>query len=213
MEESSEKMISLDEAKTALRCMIRGGLNEEEALDCLEETVDRVRGVTTATIVEDIIGENLTDIQRDYIRKYWYEQKSTLQIARECGVSQASVYRTIERANETIKELMTPVMKYRENIRNAEVIPLAREATEISAARKRIPASFCEMLGNLRTAQAISAESMARALKITVNELNEIESGRRVPSVVTAMRYSAIFGIEITMKFVNGRGIYEWKKA
>ena len=213
MEEASERMISLSEAKVALRCMRLGGLNEEEALECLDEVIDRVRGVTAAGLVEDIIEENLTEVQRDYIRKYWYEQKNTSQIARECGVSQASVYRTIERANEIIKELMTPVMKYRENLKNADVVPLVQQAMEISAAGKRIPSSFCEMLRNLRVANAVTQETLARALKITLSELNEIENGHRVPSIVTAMRYTAIFGLEITMNFVNGRGIYEWKKV
>lgn len=206
-------MISLSEAKVALRCMRLGGLNEEEALECLDEVVDRVRGVTAAGLVEDIIEENLTEVQRDYIRKYWYEQKNTSQIARECGVSQASVYRTIERANEIIKNFMTPVMKYRENLKNADVVPLVQEAMEISAARKSMTASFCEMLRNVRVAHALSPEKLADALKISLKELSEIESGYRVPSIVTAMRYTALFGLEITMNFVNGRGIYEWKKV
>ncbi|MCQ2485120.1 MAG: helix-turn-helix domain-containing protein [Clostridia bacterium] len=213
MEETSEKMISLSEAKAALRCMRLGGFNEEEALDCLDETVRRVRTVTTSALVEDIIRDNLSEVQRDYIRKYWYEQKNTSEIARECGVSQASVYRTIERANEIIKDLMTPVMKYRENVKNVGILPLVQEAVEISAAMNSMTESLCENLRNVRIANALSVERLARALKISAGELEEIESGRKVPSIVTAMRYSAIFGLDITMNFVNGRGYYKCQKA
>lgn len=209
----NERMLTFEEAKTALRCMRLGGLSEDEALDTIEEVADRVRKVSISKLVESIIEEKLSDIQRDYIKKYWYEQKSTAQIARECGVSQASVYKTIERAHIIIKELMTPVMKYAENVLDADVITLTEEAMEICSARKALTDSFCESLRNIRIANAVSPEALARALKISIRELEEIESGRRVPSIITAMRYSTIFGMEITMTFVNGRGIYEWEKA
>lgn len=208
----SEKMISLGEAKTALRCMRLGGLDEEEALECIDEVAERVRKVTMSELVEGIIEEKLSDIQREYIKKYWYEQKNTAQIARECGVSQASVYRAIERANEIIKDLMSPVVKYAEDSVEADVITVTQEAMEICTARKRITESFCEALRNIRVGYAIKPETLARALKISIRELEEIESGRRVPSIVTAMRYSAIFEMEIKMTFVNGKGVYEWKK-
>ena len=206
-------MISLGEAKTALRCMRLSGLDEEEALDCIDDVAERVRKVTMSKLVEGIIEENLSDLQREYIKQYWYEQKNTAQIARENGVSQASVYRTIERANEIIKELMSPVVKYAEDSVEADVITITQEAMEICTARKQMTESFCEALRNIRVGYAITPEALARALKISVRELEEIESGRRVPSIVTAMRYSAIFEMEIKMTFVNGRGVYEWKKV
>lgn len=209
----NERMISVDEARTALRCMRLSALSEDEALETLDEVVDRVRKVTLSKLVESIIEEKLSGIQQDYIKKYWYEQKSTAQIARESGVSQAGVYRMIERANVIIKELMTPVIRYTEAVSDVDVVPLTEEALEICSARKRMTESFCEELRNLRVGVAITPEALARALKISTKELEEIESGRRVPSIVTAMRYSAIFEMEIRMTFVNGRGIYEWKKA
>lgn len=213
MEETSEKMISLSEAKAVLRCMRLGGFSEEEALDCLDETAQRVRAVTTSSLVEEIIENNLSAVQRDYIKKYWYENKNTAEIARECGVSQAGVYRTIERANEIIRDLMTPVMKYRENVAKAEILPLVQEAVEISAARNSLTDSVSEKLRNVRVENAISIEKLARALKISAKELEEIEGGRCVPSIITAMRYSAIFGLDIKMNFINGRGYYECQKA
>lgn len=213
MENISERMISLEEAKTALKCMRLSSLSEEEALESLEDVVERVRRVTTANLVTNIINEKLSEVQRDYIKKYWYEQKNTMQIARECGVSQAGVYRTIERANEIIKELMTPVIQYQKDLMTAEVVPLVQEAMETAASRESFTSSFCEELRNLRVSQGINEKSLSKALKISLKELEEIENGMRVPSITTAMRYSAIFNMEIKMTFVNGKGEYEWKKA
>jgi len=206
-------MISLDEAKTALRCMWLGGLSEEEALDCLDEVADRVRKVTISKIVEEVIEKSLSESQRRYIRMYWYEQKNAAQIARECGVSQAGVYKTIEKANEKIKELMTPVVMYAGLVSESEVIPVVEEAMEICSARKSLTESFCEALRNLRVGNAITTETLASALKINERELTEIESGHRIPSIVTVMRYSVLFGMEITMTFVNGKGKYKWEKV
>ena len=214
MENISEKVISLEEARTALRCMRLGGLNEEEALECLDSVSERVRKVTLAGLVESIIENNLSDVQREYIKKYWYEQKSTAQIARECGVSQAGVYRTIERANQIIKELMTPVINYHRDLISSDIEPVVLEDSfEICAARKRFGSSLCEALRDMRVSRGIDCKTFANALKISVKELEEIEDGHRIPSIITAMRYSALFGIEIKMTFINGRGNYEWKKA
>lgn len=213
MENISERVISFEEAKAALRCMRLGGLSEEEALESLDETAERIRKVTTAKLVESIIEEKLSAVQREYFTKYWYERKNTAQIARECGVSQAGVYRAIERANETIKELMTPLIRYQQNLMTADVVGVTQEALEICSAEKCVSSSFCDALRNLRVARGISQDCLSRALKISVRELNEIENGMRVPSIVTAMRYSVLFGIEIKMTFVNGKGVYEWKRA
>ena len=213
MENVSERIISLEEARTALKCMRLGGLDPEEALESLEETVERIRRVTTAKLVEKIIEEKLSAVQRDYIKKYWYEQKNTAQIARECGVSQAGVYRTIERANEVIKELMTPLIMYQKDLSEVDVVPVIREALEISAAKNGNTASFCDALRSFRMERGIAPEVLAKALKISPDELNEIENGMRLPSLTTAIRYSVLFNIRIEMTFINGKGEYKWKKA
>ena len=64
MNNISEKIISVEEAKTALRCMRLGGLSEEEALESLDEFVFRLRELTTARIVEKIIENELTPIPK-----------------------------------------------------------------------------------------------------------------------------------------------------
>lgn len=214
MNDFSEKLISMEEARAALKAMRLGGLNEDEALECIDEVAERVRKVTCVTLVEDIIESKLSAVQRDYIKKFWYEQKNTAQIAREYGVTQAGVYRTIERANEIIKDLMSSVLSYQNNLKLSEVKPLAIEGImEVSSASKSFTASFCEALRNQRVSRAIAPETLARALKISRKELEDIENGYQIPSAVTVMRYTALFEMEIKMTFINGRGSYEWQKA
>lgn len=213
MENISENLISLEEAKAALKCMRLSGLDEEEALESLDELVERVRKVTTANLVENIIKTKLTAVQRECMEKYLYENKNTAQIARECGVSQGCVYRTVERAKEIIKELMTCVVEYQHDLIGVEVEPITREALKICAAKNSNSTSLSEELRNCRIVQALSPECLARALKISTKELDEIENGRRVPSVQTVMRYTALYNLKIKMTFKNGRGTYEWERA
>lgn len=213
MNNISEKVISVEEAKTALRCMRLGGLSEEEALESLDEFAFRLRDITTSRLVEKIIENELTPIQSRVLRLYLYEGLNSAQIGRLLGVSQANAYQTLSRANETIIRLMTPLIEYQNDISNAELVPVqVGKLLEICAARNGNTDSFCEKLRNLRTAYAISEQRMASNLKISRRELEEIESGKRLPSFTATMRYSALFGIEIDMKFVNGRGVYTCKR-
>lgn len=213
MNNISEKIISVEEAKTALRCMRLGGLFEGDALESLDEFVFRLRDVTTSKLVERIIERELTPIQSRVLKLYLYDGLNSAQIGRLLGVSQANAYQTVTRANETIIRLMTPLIEYQNDISDAELVPInVGKLLEICAARNGNSESFCARLRDLRVAYAISEQRMAANLKISDRELKEIESGRKMPSFTTTMRYSALFGIEIEMKFINGRGVYTCKR-
>lgn len=213
MNNISEKIISVEEAKTALRCMRLGGLSEEEALESLDEFVFRLRELTTARIVEKIIENELTPIQKRVMKLYLYDGMNTSQIGKALGVSQPNAYQTLMRANEGIVRLMTPLVEYQNDIANAELVPLqVNRALEICAAKNGNTNSFCAELRNLRISYAISEQRLSANLKISVRELSEIESDKKLPSLTTAIRYSALFNAEIEMRFKNGRGDYSCKR-
>ena len=213
MNNISEKIISLEEAKTALRCMRLGGLSEEEALESLDEFVFRLRELTTAKIVEKIIENELTPIQKRVMKLYLYDGMNTSQIGKALGVSQPNAYQTLMRANEGIVRLMTPLVEYQNDIAKAELVPMqVNRALEICAAKNGNTNSFCAELRNLRVSYAISEQRLSANLKISVRELSEIESGKKLPSLTTAIRYSALFNAEIEMRFKNGKGDYSCKR-
>lgn len=206
-------MISVEEAKTALRCMKLGDLSEEEALECLEDFAFEIRNVTTAKLVEEIIENDLTPLQTEVMKMYLYENMGVVRIGRIIGLSQAAVSKIILRANNTIVKLLTPLIKYQNDISEAVIVPVqVNRLLEICAAKNGSTDSFCENLRNLRVAFDISKERLSTNLKISKGELEAIESGRKIPSITTAMRYSALFDVEIVMKFKNGRGFYSCKR-
>lgn len=214
MKNISNEIISIEEAKAALRCMRLSGLSEEEGLESLESFAIRLRKVTTSRLVHDIIETKLTDTQRVFFKEYWYSGKNTAQIAREYGVSQANVYRTVTRANETVRELMTYVIRYQYDLEDASIVPLrTREIIEICAAENSTDRTLCGGLKNLRIASAVSADELADALKLSTKELEQTERGKKIPSLNLLKRYSAVLGADIKIEFINGRSIYECKRA
>ena len=83
---------------------------------------------------------------------------------------------------------------------------------EICAAKNGNASTLGEILTNLRVAYDIGTKRLASNLKISEWDLAAIENGKKIPSIITAMRYSALFDVEIEMKFKNGRGFYSCKR-
>ena len=214
MKSISDEVISIEEARAALRCMRLCSFDEEEALESVDSLVHRIRKVGTAKLVEEIIEKRLSETQKLFVKEYWYLNKNTSQIARENGVSQANVYRTITRANETIKELITPLVMYHNDLASAEVTPLyLGEVIKTASALNKNGTQLAGQLKNIRLSKAVTPEQAAQAVCITVSELEKIENGKKMPSAEILERYSKAFGVEINLKFINGKGRYEWKEA
>ncbi len=210
----SDEVISVEEARAALKCMRMCNLDEFEALECVEDFVGRIRKVSTAKLLENIIDTRLSETQRNFIKEHWYSGKSTAQIARESGVSQANVYRTLTRANEIIKELLTPLVYYYNDLPDASLVPIyVNEVKEICSARNNKTTRLSQQLKNLRLSNSVTSESLARAMCITEKTLKDIECGKKEPTVEILEKYSKIFSVRIDVNFVNGKGRYEWKKA
>ncbi len=214
MKNISDEVISVEEARAALRCMRLCSFDETEALESVESLVHRIRKVGTARLVEEIIEKKLSETQKHFVKEFWFNEKNTAQIARENGVSQANVYRTISRANETIKEFITPLVMYHNDLVITEIEPLYfNEIMNITSVSERKGISLSEQLKYIRLSNAVTSEQLAKAVCITVGELEKIENGKKLPSLEILERYSRIFNVEINLKFINGKGRYEWKKA
>ena len=213
MKDIYNEVISLEEARAALRCMRLCSFDENEALESIDSFVSRIRKVGTARLVEEIIENRLSETQRRFMKEYWFEAKNTSQIARENNDSQANVYRTISRANATVKELITPLVKYHTDLTEIDLQPLhIQELIEISSAGKRKEGNLAEKLKNLRLLNAVTPEQLAQAVCITVNDIKKIENGSKEVTVDILKRYSKVFNIEIDLKLIKGKGRYEWKE-
>ncbi|MEE1504356.1 MAG: hypothetical protein UGF89_08965, partial [Acutalibacteraceae bacterium] len=168
MKNISDEVVSVEEARAALRCMRLCSFDEGEALESVESLIHRIRRVGTAKLVEEVIENRLSDTQRKFIKEYWYENKNTAQIARDNGVSQANVYRTITRANEAIKNFIMPLVMYHSDLTDIKVQPLYfEEIMKISSAMKQKGGDVSDQLRNLRLSNGVKPEQLAKAVCIT----------------------------------------------
>lgn len=214
MKNISDEVISVEEAKAALRCMRLCGFDEAEALESIDSLVERIRKIGMSKLVDDIIETRLSENQRIFVQEYWFSGKSTAQIARERETSQANVYRTVNRANETITELLRPLVMYFRDLPDAQVAPLFLEQIMgICSARRNKGENIGAQLKNIRMMNAVTPEQTARAVCITAKKLESIESGKAEPTLELLEKYSAVFGVRFNFEIVNGRRKYEWKKV
>lgn len=210
----SDEVISVEEAKAALRCMRLCNLDEYEALESVDCLVERIRKVTMAKLVEEIIETKLTENQRTIVQEFWFLGKNTAQIARDLCVSQANVYRTLTRANACIKELLTPLVMYFSDLHSVQVAPLLLgEIMEICSAKRSQNDTLAEMLKNIRLTKAVTPEQASRAMCITVTELKKIEKGEKKPTLGFLLRFSEVFKVEFDLTFTKGKERYEWKEV
>ncbi len=214
MNRISDEVISIEEAETALRCMRLCSLDEHEALESVDSLVDRMRRVSMASIVGEIIDTRLSENQKTVVQEFWFSGKNTMQIAREKGVSQANVYRTLTRANESIKELLTPLVTYFSDLPNVQVAPVIfREIMTVCSAKLCQEEKLGSILRNIRLSKAVTPEVAARAMCITVKELERIESGKTEPTLEFLATFSRVFSVEFDLSISNGKERYKWKEA
>lgn len=214
MKLTDDSVISVEEAKAALRCMRLCNLDEYEALETVDSFVERVRKIGMADIISNIIRTELTENQRVIVQEFWFSGKNTSQIARELGVSQANVYRTLKRANDSIKELLTPLVMYFSDLPTVQVAPIIfDDIMKISSAKSSKSETLPEVLMNIRLSKAVSPECAAQAMHITVRELEKIEKGQVEPTIGFLQRFSRAFNVELDMSIVKGKERYRWKEV
>ncbi|MBR6531686.1 MAG: hypothetical protein IKT61_04225 [Clostridia bacterium] len=214
MNNISDEVISVEEAETALRCMRLCNLDEYEALECVGDLVERVRRLSMAKLVERVIETKLTENQRIIVQEFWFSGKNTVQIAREMNVSQANVYRILTRANNSLKELLEPLIMYFNDLPSVQVVPLILEETmKICSAQHLHTDNLPSLLQKIRISKAVTPECAARAMCITAGELKKIESGHKGVTVDYLSRFSQVFSVDIDFNFVKGKVKYEWKEV
>lgn len=57
--------------------------------------------------LKTLIREELTELQRDAVLAYYFENKSQIQIARERNVNKSTVSRTLKRAEEKLQRILS----------------------------------------------------------------------------------------------------------
>lgn len=205
MDNISNKIISIEEARTALKCMAKCGLSPDESIESIDEVADRIRTVNTSYLVREAIDTKLTPTQKSIVTDYWFNGKSIKEIADLNGISQNSVYKALSRAHKKIEEYLSPVIRYHYDLKETEIIPLyVDEMIKIFSASQKSPDSLFVLLKKIRLENGISVEKCAKAVGIPQKDLIQIEKGTISPKASLINKYSILFNRSITIKFEKG---------
>ena len=213
MNSITDNLISVEEAKFALRCMREHLFNEQEAMDSIETVVNRVRNIDMAHLTNHIIDTKLSAVQRHVIRRCCLDGGSVSQCAAELGLSLRAIYSARTKGLEIIEEYLEPLVMYFRNLPGRETVPLfAANSLKILASQSQSKSEAGNMLRNIRTAYSVSSQDIAKMSGVREKDILSSEKGARPVSVDEIENYSRIFGVNITLEFKEGKVNAVWKK-
>lgn len=212
MENITDNLISLEEARFALNCMEKHGFSAQESLESVDSFVSRVRTVGISRLTDYIIETRLTDIQRQTLEDYWFKNISPVETAKRLNMSLRAVYSSRNKAQAIIKEYIEPVLIYFKDMPEYKLTPLVVD--EVLSSKRKPPYSkgIGGFLKAIRVQNGADKIQASKALGISVKRLTQIEQSDCEPTVAEIKKYSNVFGIKIIMNFENGSEETQWIK-
>lgn len=209
----TDNLISLEEARYALRMMKEHSFTVEESLETIDDFTNRVRTVNVAWLINYIIETRLTEMQKEVIRRCYFDSASVAQCAQELGISLRAVYSSREKAMNIIGSYIEPLMMYFTNLPKTDIVPLmAAHSLKILSATEDKTDSINNILKNIRNSQSVSVDSLSKATRIKKEDIQLIEKGKKSVSVENLERYSKAFGVKFTLEIKDGKGELLWQK-
>lgn len=140
----------------------------------------RKRDVDLALLLEKAIHKELTKNEREAVIAHWFDCETVTQIANKKNINPSAVKRTLSRAEEKLKRVLSYVVSYQHNIHDESLIPLAiGKARVIAAARNATGGNSGNRITRLRQSQNISAKTMSDILGVNENRLAQLENGEQ----------------------------------
>ncbi len=209
----TDNSILLDEAQLALREMRKLGLDAQESLESIDSYVNRVRTVRISGLLSNIIETKLTEIQKQTLKDFWFNDVPPDDTAKRLGVSLRSVYSARTKAQEILKDYLEPLITYLRDMPSSDVMPaVINEARSVLRAENTLPWDFNETLKNIRLTFGAEVPLAASALGISEKELIEKEKLKIEPTLSELKTLSGAFGAKIIVILNNGNGEIKWVK-
>lgn len=156
----------------------------------------RKRSVDLAILLEGAIENELTALEREAIKEYWYNAKSLTQIAAEKGIAPSTVSVTLERAQGKLKKVLGYAVRYQHDVSSETIIPLALgRARVIAAARNTVGGTPALRILRLRQSQNLSRDALSKATAIPSSRLKRIECATASPDSEELISLSEFFAV------------------
>lgn len=155
----------------------------------------RKRKVDMAELVEIAVENELTEKEKDVIRKLYYEDKKVSEL--NGGESaRSSNYRTVNRALEKLRNSLKYVYMYQHDFipRDDFLMPVEESLTMLSAKHKRSE-DLASKLATERIKRGISLRKASAATGISRARLEKIEGGDTAPDIDELSAVCHAYGI------------------
>lgn len=176
----------------------------QKAYSCWEESryetpidfVSKKRSVDLAYLLNEVIENELTKIEQSIVHLHYFENLSITDIASELSLHRSTVARRLECINEKIFCNLKYAVKYKYDVIDNCIIPLAiREAFSICAIQKAMPSSVAGRIIRLRNLAKVNRTTLASCTNIDERRLYEVESGHSEITAKEAVCLSAFFRV------------------
>lgn len=156
----------------------------------------RKRSVDLAILLEGAIENELTPLESEAIKEYWFNAKTLTRIAAERGIAPSTVSATLERAQGKLKKVLGYAVRYQHDISSESIIPLALgRARVIAAARNTVGGTPALRIIRLRQSQNLSREALSKATAIPPARLERIENAKASPDSDELISLSEFFAV------------------
>jgi len=156
--------------------------------------IARKRAVDLVCLLNEVIEKELTEIEQNILRMFYFENLSVSEIANELCLHRSTIARRIEGINEKIYCNLKYAVKYEYDQYDDCIVPLAvREALALCAVRSSKPNNVGGRILKLRTIAKISCYTLSQCTNITQKRLMEIENGYACINVDEAVCLAAFF--------------------
>ena len=156
----------------------------------------RKRDVDMSLLLEEAIGKELSEIEKNTVTDYWFESLSVSEIARLRGIAPSAVSVTLSRAQGKLERVLGYTVKYQRDLNNETVIPLALgRARVIAAARKASYGSVNDRIRRLRQSENLSRDALGKAVGISPSRLTAIENGNTLADSREIIAVSEFFNV------------------
>lgn len=169
---------------------------EQSEAESMAEYACRRRTVDLASLVVQVMEDELTDTEQSFLRLRYYDCLTPSEIAQQRGINKATVTRTLTRAEERVRRYLRYVVSYQYDLKNVTLLPVAVRAALVTAgARYGTAKDLGARLRSARLSENLSPETLSAAVSIPPQKLIEMENGTVLPDARELLALSLFYDI------------------
>lgn len=162
------------------------------------EFIQRKRKVDLVYLLNDVIDNELSDLEKQIVNLYYFNSKTATQIASVISLNKSTVTRKLNSINKKIYDFLKYAVMYKYDLETEDVIPLAlRETATLSAVKSSSPNYIGGRIFKLRTLADIDFYTLSNCTGIDEDRLKTLEKSNSEIKTCEAVIIASFFNVSI----------------